>query len=272
MRKSPFLIVGFAALAAAQTPRSGLDACRRRLAPASQRAAARRTDSAGPQSADVRRASRRRGKSARHGHRQLDRPAAASGANQRSRATMRLLGRYPVFAMATADVIRDYNLVQQLQRKAKKLDDADSSMNKAQARREVLRQDPQTAELVRKTQQFVGQIQSAQLARAVTSESPARRSDGRLLGESLQRLRRQGTDATLPHAVRPRRHSPQRAREIPRPARRGREESGDAVLPRQLPERGRLRASDARAGEQSASWRASSAAWGRWYRRASPGA
>jgi uncharacterized protein (DUF1800 family) len=84
-------------------------------------------------------------------------------------ATDALLGKYPVFAMAPADIIRDYNVVQQLQREVKKAS-ADSTMTRAQARRDALRDDPQVAALVRRTQQFVGQIQSAQLARAVTTE------------------------------------------------------------------------------------------------------
>ena len=84
-----------------------------------------------------------------------------------------------------------------------------------------------------------------------TSERQLERSDGRLLGESLQRLRRQGTDALLPRAVRSRRHSSARARQVPRSARRGGEESGDAVLPRQLAERGRQHAAHAR----RAQWR-----------------
>jgi uncharacterized protein (DUF1800 family) len=80
-----------------------------------------------------------------------------------------LIARYPVYAMAPADIVRDYNAVQQLQRQAKK-SITDSTVTKAQARREALREDPQVAALVRKTQQFVGQIQSAQLARAVTTD------------------------------------------------------------------------------------------------------
>jgi uncharacterized protein (DUF1800 family) len=81
-----------------------------------------------------------------------------------------LMARYDVWSLPTPDIVRDYNLVQQLQRTVKKLDAADSTLNRAQARREVLQQDPATAQLIRRTQQFVGQIQSAQLARAVASD------------------------------------------------------------------------------------------------------
>lgn len=80
-----------------------------------------------------------------------------------------VVAKYPVLAMAPADVIRDYSLVQQLQRQAKRAS-ADTTLTAAQARRDVLRENPETAALVRRTQQFVGQLQSAQLARAVTTE------------------------------------------------------------------------------------------------------
>ena len=62
-------------------------------------------------------------------------------------ATTELMTRYPVFAMTMPEIIRDYNLVQQLQREVKKIDAADSTMNRAQARRDVLRDDPKTAAL-----------------------------------------------------------------------------------------------------------------------------
>jgi uncharacterized protein (DUF1800 family) len=81
-----------------------------------------------------------------------------------------LMKRYPVFALATSDIVRDYNVVQQLQRQAKKMDAADSAMNRAEARRDILKDDPKLAETIRKTQQFMGEVQSAQLARAVTSD------------------------------------------------------------------------------------------------------
>ena len=76
--------------------------------------------------------------------------------------------------------------------------------------------------------------------RASRDERPsARRGDGRLLGESLHGLRGQGAGALLPRPIRAREHPPARAREIPRSAGRRREESRDALLPRQLGEHGR---------------------------------
>ena len=78
--------------------------------------------------------------------------------------------KYAVYSMSTSDVIRDYGVVQQLRREVKKDAGADTSMDKRDARREVLAQDPKITEVVRQTQQFVGEIQSAKLTRAVNSE------------------------------------------------------------------------------------------------------
>ena len=59
--------------------------------------------------------------------------------------------------------------VQQVQRQAKKAAGADS-MQKGEARRDMLDENPKLANIARQTQQLVGQLQSAKLARAVTSE------------------------------------------------------------------------------------------------------
>jgi len=81
-----------------------------------------------------------------------------------------LMTKYAVYSMSMGDVIRDYNVVQQVQRQVKREAGADTSMDRRDARREVLAQDPKVAEVVRQTAQFVGEIQSAKLARAVNSE------------------------------------------------------------------------------------------------------
>ena len=81
-----------------------------------------------------------------------------------------LTARYAVLSAPTRDIVRDYTMVQQLQRKVKAADANDTSANKAATRREILAQNPQLADAVRQSQQFVGQIQSAQLARAVSTE------------------------------------------------------------------------------------------------------
>ena len=81
-----------------------------------------------------------------------------------------LLAQYSVFNMKTSDIVRDYNMVQQLQRQVKRTDAKDSTMNKAQTRQEIIAQNPQLAEAARKAQQLTGEVQSAKLARAVTSD------------------------------------------------------------------------------------------------------
>jgi uncharacterized protein (DUF1800 family) len=80
-----------------------------------------------------------------------------------------LVARYAALNAPTRDVVRDFTMVQQLQRRVKAADANDSSMNKAATRRELLAQNPQLADAARQTQQLVGQIQSAQLARAVST-------------------------------------------------------------------------------------------------------
>jgi uncharacterized protein (DUF1800 family) len=81
-----------------------------------------------------------------------------------------LLARYSIFNMKTSDVVRDYNNVQQLQRQVKRTDAKDSTMNKAETRQEILAQNPQLAAAARQAQQLTGEVQSAKLARAVTSD------------------------------------------------------------------------------------------------------
>jgi uncharacterized protein (DUF1800 family) len=81
-----------------------------------------------------------------------------------------LMSKYAVFNMKTPDIIREYNIVQQLKRQVKKADAGDSTMDKKDTRAEILAGKPQLADAARKAQQFVGEIQSAQLARAVVSD------------------------------------------------------------------------------------------------------
>ncbi|HET7372127.1 MAG TPA: DUF1800 domain-containing protein [Gemmatimonadaceae bacterium] len=84
--------------------------------------------------------------------------------------TNALVARYAVLSASTGDMVRDFNMVQQLQRQVKAADAGDTTMNKGAARRDILAGNPQLADAVRQSQQLVGQIQSAQLARAVTTE------------------------------------------------------------------------------------------------------
>ena len=81
-----------------------------------------------------------------------------------------LVARYAVLGASTGEVLRDFNMVQQFQRQVKAADAGDTTMNKAAARRDILAGNPQLAAAVRQSQQLVGEIQSAQLARAVSTE------------------------------------------------------------------------------------------------------
>ena len=84
--------------------------------------------------------------------------------------TTQLVARYSILNTPTSNIVRDYTLVQQSQRQAKRADANDTSMTKAGARREAIAQNPQLAMLLRQNQQLIGQVQSASLARAVTSD------------------------------------------------------------------------------------------------------
>ena len=81
-----------------------------------------------------------------------------------------LVARYAVLNTSIGDMVRDFNMVQQLQRQVKAADAGDTAMNKGGARRDILAGNAQLAAALRQSQQLVGQIQSAQLARAVTTE------------------------------------------------------------------------------------------------------
>src|SRR5262245_21362357 len=84
--------------------------------------------------------------------------------------TTQLIARYSIFGTPTTDIVRDFNLVQQTQRQVKQADENDTSMTKGDIRRDAIAQNPQLVMLLRQNQQLVGQVQSASLARAVTSE------------------------------------------------------------------------------------------------------
>jgi uncharacterized protein (DUF1800 family) len=81
-----------------------------------------------------------------------------------------LMAHYPIFTTSTRDIIRNSNLAQRLRAEMRKLAAADSATDPTQARRDTLRNDPKIAQLVRENRQLVGQIQSAQVARAVATE------------------------------------------------------------------------------------------------------
>ncbi len=81
-----------------------------------------------------------------------------------------LVAKYPVLSTNTGDIIRDYDVVQQLQRRVRAADKGDTTIKPAEIRRQILANNPQLADVVRKSQQLVGEVQSAKLARAVASD------------------------------------------------------------------------------------------------------
>jgi uncharacterized protein (DUF1800 family) len=86
------------------------------------------------------------------------------------RAAEQLMSKYSIYNMKTQDIVRDYNQVQQARRQAQRKAGNDSSMDKQDARREMLAQNPKLVQEALQAQQLVGQVQSASLARAVVSE------------------------------------------------------------------------------------------------------
>jgi uncharacterized protein (DUF1800 family) len=80
------------------------------------------------------------------------------------------VSQYASLSMSTGDIIRDANEVQQLQRQVKRADAADTTLNKAQTRQEILAQNPRLAMAAQQAQRITGDVQSAQLARAVSSD------------------------------------------------------------------------------------------------------
>ena len=81
-----------------------------------------------------------------------------------------LLAHYPVYSTPTGDIVRSFEELQRLQRQVKKEDANDTTMTRPEARQQVLAQNPQLRQAAQKNQQMVGEIQSAALARAVSSE------------------------------------------------------------------------------------------------------
>jgi uncharacterized protein (DUF1800 family) len=81
-----------------------------------------------------------------------------------------VVAKYSIFSTPTDDIVRQFEELQRLQRQVKKADANDTTMSKPEMRQQVLAQNPQLAQAAQRNQQLVGEVQSAQLARAVTSE------------------------------------------------------------------------------------------------------
>jgi len=87
------------------------------------------------------------------------------------RAANQLAANYSVFSRSTRDIVSDFTMLQQAQRQLQRTAGNDTSMmDRQQARRELLANNPTLAGAARQAQQVVGQVQSAKLARAVASE------------------------------------------------------------------------------------------------------
>ncbi len=80
-----------------------------------------------------------------------------------------IIKNYSVFSTPTGDIVGQFEELQRLQRQAKR-NASDTTMSKPEERQEVLARNPQLAQAAQRNQQMVGQVQSAQLARAVSSE------------------------------------------------------------------------------------------------------
>ena len=80
-----------------------------------------------------------------------------------------LASSYSIFSMPTSAIVQDYAEIQRLQRQAKRSKANDSTMTPAETRRELIAENPQVAGAARVAQQLTGQVQSAALARAVTT-------------------------------------------------------------------------------------------------------
>ena len=114
-------------------------------------------------------------------------------------------------------------------------DDDTTPPNDAAAQRDDV---PEQAEAVRKERQALTELMQAKLLRAVYSERQLEEVLVDFWFNHFNVVRRQGAGARLPHRVRARRDPAARARHVPRPAAGDGEEPGDALLSRQLAERG----------------------------------
>ena len=152
------------------------------------------------------------------------------------------------------------------------------SSAKRDVRAEVLRDDPQLREQLQRARRSVTDVQSVKLARAVASERQLEEVMVDFWENHFTVFAGKGQTRLFLADVRSRRDSSARARQVPRPARRRREESGDAVLSRPVPEHGgldahaagRRRADARRARMQRARPRSSAAGTARQRTRARP--
>ena len=87
------------------------------------------------------------------------------------KGTSDLLSRYETLSASTPDLVSAFRTVQQARRRELQTKNAEGdSITKREARREVFRDDPELRERARRVQRMVSDLQSAKLARAVSSE------------------------------------------------------------------------------------------------------
>ena len=87
------------------------------------------------------------------------------------RSTDELVDGYQTFRTTTADLVETYRRVQQARRREQmEQRAAGDTISRRNARRDALQDNPELRDLARRAQRVVGDVQSAQLARAVKSE------------------------------------------------------------------------------------------------------
>ena len=87
------------------------------------------------------------------------------------RTTDELVARYETLNSSTAELVESFRAVQQARRRQMETMRADGdSASRRDARRAAIQEDPALRDLARRAQRVLGDVQSAKLARAVTSE------------------------------------------------------------------------------------------------------
>ena len=162
-------------------------------------------------------------------------------------AAEQLVAHYETLHESTGDLVETFRQVQQARRR-EQMQLAPMATRRASEMRAggaapAIRS---SRELARQAQRIVGDVQSAKLARAVVSERQLEEVMVDFWENHFTVFAGKGQTRLFLAVVRPRRDPAARAGQVPRPARRGGEEPGDAVLPRQVAERRGQPASDAR--------------------------
>ena len=203
--------------------------------------------------AHVRRAAGRRRGGARHGRRQVDRPAAAPRRASTTRRATSTSPRSRATTRSSQALEQKYPPPNQLLRRLQAKGDR-SKLTPAE-------RDGTRRRHGRRAEGHGGGAERAHRPRAAHRAAAAGSHD-RLLAQPLLRLHPEGAAGALPaRAVREQGDPPELARKIPHAARGGGEEPGDAVLSRQLGEPGGQQPSAARADPRGAAGLAQERPW-----------